>query len=141
MKFLFEDFLSNKKTYHLNEAYYNRIFRKITGVKPTPYYNTQFNNGEKFYDGNPVFSALAGGRLLRIIQEEPESPHPFLRATLEKTPEKEIDELVITLELSQEIKPLLEELIRKWMVDTPDKEAMSLFIQEKLRSMPFQTKA
>ena len=141
MNFLFQDFLSNKKTYHLNEAYYNRIFRKITGVKPTPYYNTQFNNGEKFYDGNPVFSTLTGGRLLRIIQEEPESPHPFLRATLEKTPEKEIDELVITLELSQEVKPMLEALIRKWIVDAAEKEAMSAFIQETLRNTPIQTKA
>ncbi len=141
MKFLFQDFLTNKKAYHLNEVYYNRLFRKITGVKPTPYYNTQFNNGEKFYDGNPVFSALTGGRLLRIIQEEPESPHPFLRATLEKTPEKEIHELIITLELSQEVKPLLEELIRKWLVDAEDKEAMSIFIQEKLRNIKVQPKA
>ncbi len=135
MKFLFQDFLSNKKTYHLNEAYYNRLFQKITGTLPTPYYTTQYNNGEKFYDGNPVFSTLTEGRLLRIIQEEPESPYPFLRATFEKTPEKNIDELVITLELSKEIKPLLEELIYKWLVKSEEKEKLSSFIKEKLQSL------
>jgi len=50
-----------------------------------------------------------------------------LRTTLEKTPEKEIDELVITLELSQEVKPILEVLIRKWVVDAAEKEAMSAY--------------
>jgi hypothetical protein len=135
MKFLYKNFLTNKKTYNLNEAFYNRLFRKITGLKPVPYYNTRYNNGEKFYDGNPIFSALFGGRLLRIIQEEPESQRPFLRATLEKTPEEEIDELVIILELSQEVKPLLEELIRKWLVDALQKEDMARFIQEKTRSL------
>ena len=141
MKFLFPDFLEKKKIYNLNEAYYNRLFRKITGEKPVPYYNTRYNNGEKFYDGNPIFSALASGRLLRIIQEEPESQHLFLRASLEKTPEEDIDELVIILELSQEGKPLLEGLIRKWLADEEEKEAMSRFIKEKLRNLPAQPEA
>ncbi|NUO03400.1 MAG: hypothetical protein HUU01_22540 [Saprospiraceae bacterium] len=64
-----------------------------------------------------------------------------MRATLEKTPEKEIDELVITLELSQEVKPMLEALIRKWVVDAAEKEAMSAFIQETLQSLTVQVKA
>lgn len=136
MKFLFENFLSDKKMYNLNEAWHRRFFRKITGEPPVVYYNTRYNNGEKFYDGNPIFSALAGDRLLRIIQEEPESKRVFLRASLEKTPEEEIDELVITLELSREVKPLLEELIRKWLVDRLETEVMARFIQEKARYAP-----
>lgn len=141
MKYLFQDFLENKKIYNLNEAYYNRLFRKITGEKPVPYYNIHYNNGEKFYDGNPIFSALTDGRLLRIIQEEPESQRIFLRASLEKRPEDEIDELIIILELSQEAKPLLEELIRKWLVEKEEKEVLSRFIKERLRNVTAQPEA
>ncbi|MCB0577938.1 MAG: hypothetical protein KDD10_01335 [Phaeodactylibacter sp.] len=114
---------------------------KITGEKAVPYYNIRYNNGEKFYDGNPILSALADGRLLRIIQEEPESQRIFLRASLEKRPEDEIDELVIILELSQEAKPLLEELIRKWLVEKEEKEAMGRFIRERLRNVTAQPEA
>ena len=140
MNFLFQNFLTDKKVYNLNEAYYNRLFRSITGKAPIPYYNIRFNNGEKFYDGNPIFSALAGDRLLRIIQEEPESERMYLRASLEKTPEEEIDELVITLELSREAKPLLEALIRKWLVERLDREAMARFIEKKAPRLPVQPK-
>lgn len=136
MKFLFRNFLTDKKIYNLNEAYYYRLFQKITGKKAKPYYNTRYNNGEKFYDGNPIFSALTGDRLLRIIQEEPESKSVFLRAGLENTPEEDLDELVIILELSQEVKPLLEELIRKWLVEAEEKEVMSRFIKERLDALP-----
>ncbi len=128
--FLYRDFLSDRRVYHLNEAFYNRLFQKLTKKKPAPFFTVQFKNGEKFYDGNPIFSTLTDNRIVRIIQEEPESETPVISAWLDKATDKNLDELVISLELSKEARPVLEQLIKKWVVEKLDQQGMERFIHE-----------
>jgi len=130
MQYLYKNFLKDKRVYNLNEGYYARLFKKLTRWEPKTVFNTRFRNGEKFYDGNPIFSALVDNRVLRIIQEEPESNKIYLSAWLTTATEKELDELVITLELSKEAKPLLEKLITKWVVEKTDKSCMEAYIEK-----------
>lgn len=117
---IYKNFLNNKKVYKLNEAYYARLFRSITAAAPLPFYQTQFNNGEAFYDGNPMFNTLYGERVLRIVQEEPESEHPYFRVSLGRTPDGKWEELVIFLELSKETISPLKEAIKQWFVEKRD---------------------
>ena len=129
IRFLYKDFLCNKRVYNLNQAWYAKLVEKLTHQKPAPFFNTQFKNGEKFYDGNPVFSTKVGNRLLRIIQEQPESTQPILTAWLDKATDKNLDELVISLELSDATKPLLEKLMQKWLVEKVDRAKMEGVIE------------
>ena len=130
MHFLYKNFLINKRVYSLNQNWYVKLVEKITHKKPSLFYNNQFNNGEKDYDGNPVFSTKLGNRLLRIIQEKPESNTPFLTAWVDTATDKNINELVISLELSNATKPLLEKLIKKWLVEKVDEKIMEGYIKQ-----------
>lgn len=113
MNFLYKDFLENQSTYLKNELYYKNLFTEIAGKKPIEYYNTTFKNGKKFFDGNPIFNTKFNNRLVRIIQDEPESEKPYFKARVE-TKENAVDELVINLELSKEIEPILVFYLKKW---------------------------
>ena len=114
----------------MNEHWYRRLFEKMVGKKATPFYNTSFNNGEKSYDGNPIFSTLSNGRLIRIIQEEPESKQPYLRAWIDEATDEKLPELVVTLELSDATKPTLERLLDQWFLQKIDAEQMSNSLSE-----------
>lgn len=125
---LYKDFLADRRVYRLNEAYYARLFKTLTNITPVPFYNTRFNNGEKFYDGNPIFSTLSGNRILRIIQEEPDSNNPFIHAWVDKKAENNLEELVVSLELSKETAPHIKQLIQKWMAERVQTSVMEQYI-------------
>jgi hypothetical protein len=133
IRFLFKDFLNNKRVYVLNQNYWKRLISKLIPeekITESNWYNDQFANGQKMYDGNPIFSVLISPKKsLRIIQEEPESNHPEISAWLEKTegPDgEEINELVISLELSDVTRELSEDLVQAWLEGKTD----SSFIEE-----------
>lgn len=126
---IYINFLHNKKVYKLNEAYYARLFRSITAANPHPFYQTRFNNGEPFYDGNPMFSVLYQGRVLRIVQEEPESERPYFKASIGRTPDDKWEELVIFLELSKETIPPLKEAVKQWFVEKRQATDMAAYLQ------------
>jgi len=126
MNYLYEDFLYDQTTYLQNEAFYKNLFTEIVGEEPVDYYTTHFNNGQKFFDGNPIFNTKKNNRLIRIIQDEPESEKPYLNARIEKK-EDTLEELIINLELSEEIKPILETYLKKWF-----KEMISISEMDKL---------
>ncbi len=113
MKYLFGNFLEDQNVYLQNEEYYNNLFKKITGHKPKSYYNTKYANGDKFLNGNPIFSTKYNNRLIRIIQDEPESDGPYLYARIEEKDDRTY-ELVINLELSKEIELKLADYLKKW---------------------------
>ena len=75
-KFLYADFLENKRTYNLAQGAWKRLFSSLLqeyGYTYTPYIN-QTQNGKKEYDGNPIFSAFIPeiNRAIRIIQVAPD---------------------------------------------------------------------
>lgn len=128
--FLYKNFLTDPLVYRLNEGFYARLYKEVTKEKPRSFFNVRFKNGEREQDGNPIFSALAHQRLVRIIQEEPTSEKPYITAWLDKATEEDLDELVIALELSAETKPVLKELLAKWMVEKVTVNEMKKFVQQ-----------
>ncbi len=115
MKHLYKDFLQSRRVYNLNEAFYKRLTESITGSPATPFFEPTFANGQKIYDDH-IFSTKYQGRILQVIQRPPGSTHPVLRARYQKW-DGQYDMLVLTLELSDEVKPALEKIIKAWLVE------------------------
>jgi hypothetical protein len=129
-RFLFKNFLADKRVYRLNQAFWRKQVQSAVGIeRPLSYnwVNDAFSNGRPFWDGNPIFSArLSAGKALRIVQEEPESPTVEFGCWTEKTTfenDQEVEELVISLELSRESQQLALEAIRQWVEEGYAKDA------------------
>lgn len=135
MKYLFKDFLENKEVYLQTETYYKDLFKQIIGHEPKEYYNTQFASGKKFFNGNPIFNTKYNDRIVRIIQDEPESEEPYFHVRIEKT-EDALEELVIDLELSEEIEDILSLFLKKWFKEKINATA----IEEMLESYTLNEK-
>ncbi|MCB9264320.1 MAG: hypothetical protein H6558_04755 [Lewinellaceae bacterium] len=115
MKYLYEDFLEDKRIYNLNEAFYKRLAESITGSPAAHFFQPTFANGRKIYDDH-IFSTKYKDRILQVIQRKPGSDRPMLRARCQKW-DDEFDMLVLTLELSDAVKPTLEKIIKAWLVE------------------------
>jgi hypothetical protein len=115
MKYLYKNFLQDKRIYNLNEAFYRRMVKAITGHDATPFFQPAYANGRKIYDDH-IFSTKHKDRILQVIQREPAAQHPVLRARRQKW-DDQYDMLVLTLELSDAVKPALKKIIRAWLAD------------------------
>ncbi len=115
MKYLYKDFLEDKRAYNLNVAFYTRVVKAITGVEPAPFFKTTYANGRKIYDDH-IFSTKYKGRILQVIQRPPNSDQPVLRARCQQW-DGQYDMLILTLELSAAVKPMLENIIKAWLLD------------------------
>jgi len=115
MKYLYRDFLKDNKVHSLNEAFYKRLLKAVTGSQPEPYFKKVYGNGQKIYDDH-IFSTKYNDRILQIIQREPVSELPVLKGRLQKW-DNQYDMLVLSLELSDAVKPELEKIIRAWLVE------------------------
>ncbi len=141
-KFLFQNFLEDKRIYVFNQNYWKKTVKPFLqkNIKPAaaenniaedPHniYNTAFADGQKMYDGNPIFSTFVSqNKTLRIVQEEPESEHPAITAWTEKSDFDNRKELVIVLELSDLTKKIAARLIEHWAKDATDEKSMAAFI-------------
>jgi len=78
MKHLYSDFLRDKKVHSLNEAFYKRLLKAVTGSQPVPYFRKVYGNGRKIYDDH-IFNTIHNDRILQIIQREPASEQPVLK--------------------------------------------------------------
>lgn len=75
---MYDDYLTCKKTYIALENLFLNEFRSFTSenIKSknflAPFYATTFNNGQRFADANPIFSArdVEGNRVMRIVINE-----------------------------------------------------------------------
>lgn len=126
MKHLFQNFLQDRRVYRLNEQYYNNLFSRMLNKEVSPFYNTTFGNGDPFFDGNPIFSALHGGRIVRIIQHEA-STTPRLKVWLDEFDGKQ--ELVLSTELTDEFLQRIRHLIQQWWIEKAAKEEMEKVIR------------
>jgi len=125
MKHLFKNFLEDKKIYRLNERYYQSMFNKVLAEEVQPFYQTIYRNGERFLDGNPIFSTAYHDRIIRIIQRSPSSK-PAWRVWLDQF--DNLDELVISLELTDQSSPLVRQFVQKWLVERLPKNEMQALI-------------
>lgn len=128
MKHLFQNFLHDRRVYRLNEQYYRNLFGKLLNKDIAPFYTTNFQNGEPFFNANPIFSGVHEGRIVRVIQKEASS-QPRMRAWLDQF--EEMDELVLSLELTDEHLPAIRRLAQQWWVEKLSKEEI-----KKALSMP-----
>lgn len=120
-RFLFENFLDDRKVYLLNQGYWGRQLSKLlpeTDVVAKNWISNAYVNGQKIYDGNPIYTVLVKpDRGIRIIQEKPDSAFPEIGAWIQKTENRSgepIQELVISLELSTLTKEIAIKLMQMW---------------------------
>ena len=115
MKHLYKNFLQDQRVYNLNEAFYKRLIETIIGIEAPHFFQPTYASGKKIYDDH-IFSTRHKDRILQIIQRKPDSANPVLRARYKKW-DGEYDLLVLTLELSDAVKPTLKKVIKAWLVD------------------------
>lgn len=136
---LYANFLEDKAVYSLNAHYWSRLLQRVTSAKKMAIQEnvltTSFNNGHRFFDGNPIFDALIDNRkAIRIIQEQANSSELNINAWIEETEVdgQKVNELVINLELTSESKEIAKKLIEYWLVDDYSKQKMNLYIDTEL---------
>lgn len=128
MKHLYKNFLRDRRAYTLNVAFYKRMVKAATGRDAAHFFQPAYANGQKIYDDH-IFSTKYKERILQVIQRKPSSEHPVLRAR-KQIWDGQYDMLVLTLELSDAIKPALKKIIKAWLVDgTPFEDIQALLPQ------------
>ncbi len=128
MTHLYQHFLHDQQEYELNEDFYKKLVQNIIGTEPTPFFQTTYGNGQKIYSDH-IFSTKYNNRILQIIQREPVSEQPVFHARVQQW-EDEYEMLVISLELSDAVKPVLEQVVRAWLMEGATGEDISLFISD-----------
>jgi len=134
---LFTKFLENEEEYKNGIDFWKTIIYTLLSVENLTfkdYLTTTKKDGAIYMDGNPIFNFRLdnSNRAVRIIQEEIETNDVEFSAwldTLELENEK-VDELVISLELSQESALLAVELINAWIVNNFSKQKMEKYIDK-----------
>jgi hypothetical protein len=140
---LYASFLESAKAYNLAEGYWQRMTRQVAeeaGLAFHRFYRNRYANGEKMYEGNPIFNAYFPERhkLVRIIQYLPEpgdlpisawlSSWPATAAPVGSArPERQgapIPELTISLALTRETAAIARRLLRQWIVEDGSPEEM-----------------
>ncbi|MEK7257462.1 MAG: hypothetical protein AAB316_22090 [Bacteroidota bacterium] len=147
MKYLFPNFLQSKKAHDQNEAFYKQLFHAVMGREPVPFFANAFANGKKIYDDH-IFNTKFGDRIVQVIQRTPSPGGVPLTAFVKKW-DGELDLLVLTVELSEEILPALKKLIKAWLVGLASPEeidrlaenAISLIEKNKKYRVPLEQAA
>jgi hypothetical protein len=115
MKYLHENFLRAQQEYELNEDFYKNLVQEIIGTESTPFFQTAYGNGQKIYSDH-IFSTKYNNRILQIIHREPVSEHPVFYVRVQEW-DGEYEMLAISLELSEAVKPVLEKVVKAWLVE------------------------
>ncbi len=145
---LYKDFLVSEEVYKDSVDFWKSIVYTLLAGENlvfSPYVQTTKSDGSLYLDGNPIYNFKINGsnRAVRIIQEEVETENIEFSAWL-NTPEVEgvqVDELVISLELSNESALLAIELINAWIVFKLPKQKMEKYIDKlfALKNLVFTT--
>ena len=135
---LFKKFLDSEQVYKQNIDFWKTIVYTLLSVENmtfNDYVATKKQDGSLYMDGNPIFNFKVdnSNRAVRIIQEEIETDKVELSAWLNKlslTDDNEVEELVISLELSNESVLLAVELINAWIINNFPETKMEKFIKK-----------
>jgi hypothetical protein len=118
---LYPDFLEDISSYQAASEFWQAkldpLFREL-GLNKQNYLNTTMVNGVALNDGNPIYQAYFPElkKAVRIIQEEPLLPADFSSwANLTEVDEEEVEELVISLVLTEENVERAGEEIWEWV--------------------------
>lgn len=118
---LYPDFLESITIYQAASDFWQAklgpLFREL-GLNKQDYLNTTMFNGVSLLDGNPIYQAYFPElkKAVRIIQEEPLLPADFGSwVNVTEEDEEEVEELVISLVLTEEnVEKAIAE-IRGWL--------------------------
>jgi len=135
---LYKNFLENKEIYKKNVKYWDNIIKNLLIPEKfdfAEYVSTNDGFGNDFFDGNPIYNFKIDrlNKCVRIIQEEPETNNNILFSAwineIEIETTEKIDELVISLELTQETTFLAIDLINAWILRDLTKHRMKNYIK------------
>ena len=139
---LYPDFLENPASYDAAEAMWKNFFDMLAienGFSYTSYINILLPNGEKERDANPIFSAYLApiNRGVRILQASREEAGDLYISgwldTFELEEDKSpLNELVISLVLSEETKAIAESWIKLWLIDDIDESEIAKYIEKQM---------
>ncbi|EOG7788018.1 hypothetical protein ACSW0U_001299 [Vibrio fluvialis] len=124
MAILYRNFLKDNKVYRTNIAYWHKQIKRMLkdayiDLESEKYLADRFDNGELFFDGNPIFNAwIKGtGKAFRIIQEDPEEFDEYYASFRKEIVINNIyyEELVIVLTLSKARRERALTEIRDWL--------------------------
>lgn len=134
---LFNKFLIDTEIYKRNVDFWKTIIYTLLSVDNLTfktYLTTEKADGTIYTDGNPIcnFKMDNSNRAVRIIQEEIESNEVEFSAWMNtlKIDNEEVEELVISMELSNESVLLTIELINAWIVSNLSKPKMEKYIDK-----------
>ncbi len=135
---LYQRFLENKEVYNQNIDFWKTIIYTLLSVENLTFQNyisTTKKDGSLYTDGNPIYNFKIdnSNRAVRIIQEEIETDKIEFSAwidTLELTNGNTVEELVISLELSNESVLFSIELINAWIINSFSKQKMEKYIEK-----------
>ena len=101
----YKNFLSDRDLYSQNVNFWKETITTLSDKQFEEWVSTKFANGQDFFDGNPIFSALYEqlNKAVRIVQIEKDTSTPELRIWLENIQydnEPIIKELLIVIQPS-----------------------------------------
>jgi hypothetical protein len=125
MKYLYKNFLKDRREYDLNVAYWQRYMNRalkeleLIGEK---YLTDRFTNGELFRDGNPIYNAKVKSlkKAFRIIQELPEEFENYYTSFFKEIEidETEYLEFVVVLTLTTQNRDRAVHEIVEWLSES-----------------------
>jgi len=139
----YNNFLSNKDIYQQNVSFWNEKVRQWSDIDFVEYITTQYSNGTKFYDGNPIFSAFFKGKkkAVRIIQTEKSISDLQLIVWTDKITfqDIEVEELVFSIQLNEITLSDVEYLFNFYISGQLKSNALKI-INEKYETLLFDSK-
>ena len=126
-KYIHEDFLGSLEQYQLAQQYWQEQIQSLLskyGLEAEEWMTTTNAAGEPIWDGNPIAHGLikGGNKAFRVIQEEPSGiEHAEIGAWMDTISHfleeegKVVNEMVISLQLSQETEPAALQLLDTWL--------------------------
>ena len=134
--YLYKNFLNDKRVYNLAQSFWRRQLENLLkpyGYSHRPYLNTIQNNGQKEYDGNPIFNAYIPeiSRAIRIIQVSPDEEGDEISAWLDEIEmeRKTVKELVIDVKLSKQTRSVVQALLERWLAENMTESTLNQFLK------------
>jgi hypothetical protein len=121
----YKNFLSDRDLYSQNVNLWKEIITSLSGDRQfEEWVSTKFANGQDFFDGNPIFSALYEqlNKAVRIIQIEKDTYTPELRVWVENVQHDHkpiIKELLIIIQPSNRALESAKSIITAFLKGSP----------------------